>query len=284
MNRLLLITIITIFSLFEARAQVSNKQSEQNSPDTNRIERAEKKYQELFGAKPNLSDSNDPELMSILQRLIFGETFYIGNLDDITRELITITVLTTDQTLPQLKAHTNAALNIGATPIQIREVIYQLAPFIGYPKVLNAVGVINEVFEGRGIQLPLEDQGTVGEEQRFEKGREKQYPLYGDEMKDYMSDLPEEFAEAIPRLLTESLFGDYYTREGLDLQTRELMIFCALATLGGTERQMASHAIGNLKVGNNKETLLSAMVQIYPYVGFPRIANAIAVIKEAEVE
>lgn len=103
-------------------------------------------------------------------------------------------------------------------------------------------------------------------------------------MKDYMSDLPEEFAEAIPRLLTESLFGDYYTREGLDLQTRELMIFCALATLGGTERQMASHAIGNLKVGNNKETLLSAMVQIYPYVGFPRIANAIAVIKEAEVE
>lgn len=284
MNRLLLITIITIFSLFEARAQVSNKQSEQNSPDTNRIERAEKKYQELFAAKPNLSDSNDPELMSILQRLIFGETFYIGNLDDKTRELITITVLTTDQTLPQLKAHTNAALNIGATPIQIREVIYQLAPFIGYPKVLNAVGVINEVFEGRGIELPLKDQGTVREHQRFEKGREKQYPLYGDEMQDYMSDLPEEFAEAIPRLLTESLFGDYYTREGLDVQTRELMIFCALATLGGTERQMASHAIGNLKVGNNKETLLSAMVQIYPYVGFPRIANAIAVIKEAEVE
>src|SRR5690554_4636356 len=284
MNRLLLIITITIISLFEARAQVSNKQSEQNSPDTNRIERAEKKYQELFAAKPNLSDSNDPELMSILQRLIFGETFYIGNLDDKTRELITITVLTTDQTLPQLKAHTNAALNIGATPIQIREVIYQLAPFIGYPKVLNAVGVINEVFEGRGIELPLKDQGTVREHQRFEKGREKQYPLYGDEMKDYMSDLPEEFAEAIPRLLTESLFGDYYTREGLDVQTRELMIFCALATLGGTERQMASHAIGNLKVGNNKETLLSAMVQIYPYVGFPRIANAIAVIKEAEVE
>jgi 4-carboxymuconolactone decarboxylase len=284
MNRLLLIITITIISLFEARAQVSNKQSEQNSPDTNRIERAEKKYQELFAAKPNLSDSNDPELMSILQRLIFGETFYIGNLDDKTRELITITVLTTDQTLPQLKAHTNAALNIGATPIQIREVIYQLAPFIGYPKVLNAVGVINEVFEGRGIELPLKDQGTVREHQRFEKGREKQYPLYGDEMQDYMSDLPEEFAEAIPRLLTESLFGDYYTREGLDVQTRELMIFCALATLGGTERQMASHAIGNLKVGNNKETLLSAMVQIYPYVGFPRIANAIAVIKEAEVE
>jgi 4-carboxymuconolactone decarboxylase len=57
-----------------------------------------------------------------------------------------------------------------------------------------------------------------------------------------------------------------------------------LATLGGTERQMASHAVGNLKVGNSKETLISAMVQCYPYIGFPRISNAINIIKDAKVE
>jgi 4-carboxymuconolactone decarboxylase len=252
--------------------------------EMSRTEKADQKYEELFGTKRNLSGSNDPELMSILQELIFGETFYIGNLDDQTRELITIVVLTTEQTLPQLSAHTQAALNIGISPIQIREVIYQLAPFIGYPKVLNAMEVVNEVFESRGVKLPLEDRGTVEEGQRFEKGKEEQFPLYGEQMKEYMSDLPEEFAEAIPRLLTESLFGDYYTRQGLEVQTRELMIFCALAVLGGTERQMASHAVGNLKVGNSKETLLSAMVHIYPYVGFPRIANAITTIKAAEID
>ncbi len=87
-----------------------------------------------------------------------------------------------------------------------------------------------------------------------------------------MKDLPGEFAEAIPRILTESCFGDFYTRGGLDTKTRELMIFCALATLGA-DRQLASHAIGNMKVGNDKETLISAMVQCYPYIGFPRIAN-----------
>jgi 4-carboxymuconolactone decarboxylase len=252
--------------------------------EMSRTEKADQKYEELFGTKRNLSGSNDPELMSILQELIFGETFYIGNLDDQTRELITIVVLTTEQTLPQLSAHTQAALNIGVSPIQIREVIYQLAPFIGYPKVLNAMEVVNEVFESRGVKLPLEDRGTVEEGQRFEKGKEEQFPLYGEQMKEYMSDLPEEFAEAIPRLLTESLFGDYYTRQGLEVETRELMIFCALAVLGGTERQMASHAVGNLKVGNSKETLLSAMVHIYPYVGFPRIANAITTIKAAEID
>ena len=102
-------------------------------------------------------------------------------------------------------------------------------------------------------------------------------------MKENMKDLPGEFAGAIPRILTESCFGDFYTRGGLDTKTRELMIFCALATLGA-DKQLASHAIGNMKVGNDKETLLSAMVQCYPYIGFPRIANAIYAIKEAKIE
>jgi 4-carboxymuconolactone decarboxylase len=282
MKRILLTVILVTLSFLPIVGQVSNKPANQSLGDTSRVERARKKYQELFGPQ-TVANSSDPELMSILQRLIFGEVFYIGNLDDKTRELITITVLTTNQTLPQLKAHTQAALNIGVSPIEIREVVYQTAPFIGFPKVLNALDTINQVFKSRGIKLPLEKQGTVAENQRFEKGKEKQYPLYGEGMKQNMKDLPGEFAEAIPRILTESCFGDFYTRGGLDIKTRELMIFCALATLGGTERQMASHAVGNLKVGNNKETLYSAMVHSYPYIGFPRVSNAISVIKEAKV-
>jgi alkylhydroperoxidase/carboxymuconolactone decarboxylase family protein YurZ len=40
--------------------------------------------------------------------------FGTGVLDDQTRELITVTVLACLQTLPQLKSHTAAALNVGA--------------------------------------------------------------------------------------------------------------------------------------------------------------------------
>lgn len=238
--------------------------------ENNRIERAQTKYEELF-KQPITPSQTDPELMTILQRSIFGEVFYVGNLDDKTRELITLTALATNQTLPQLTAHTNAALNIGVTPIEIREVIYQLAPFIGFPKVLNAMEVVNKIFESRKIKLPLDNKATVKEGERFERGREKQAPLYGDAMQQNMKVLPGEFAEAIPRMLTEVCFGDFYTREGLDLKTRELMIFCALVTLGGTERQLASHTVGNQKVGNSKETLLATLVQLNPYTGFPRI-------------
>jgi len=283
MKRFLLTSTVVTLSILLTMGQVSNKQPNQNSGDTSRKERANKKYQELFGQQI-LESKTDPELMNILQRLIFGEIFYVGNLDDKTRELITITALTANQTLPQLKAHTNAALNIGVSPVAIRESIYQNAPFIGFPKVLNALDTINSVFISRGIKLPLENKGTIQEDERFEKGKEMQFPLYGDRMKQNMKDLPGNLGNTISRILTESCFGDFYTREGLDVKTRELLIFCALAALGGAERQMASHAVGNLKAGNDKETLISAMVHLYPYVGFPRVSNAINAIKEAKVE
>lgn len=283
MKKILLSIITVTLFLQHAEAQDSANQSGQNSTEMNRIERTEKTYKELFGQDISASKT-DPELLAILQRFIFGEVFYTGNLDNKSRELITITTLTVNQTLPQLKAHTNAALNVGVKPIEIRESIYQLAPFIGYPKVLNALEIINSVFESRGIELPLQNEGTVQEDERLEKGKEKQVPLYGTGMKQALKDLPGGFDTIIPDMLTTSLFADFYTRDGLDIKTRELLIYCALATLGGTERQMASHAVGNLKVGNSKETLIAAMVQCYPYIGFPRISNAINVLKDAKLE
>jgi 4-carboxymuconolactone decarboxylase len=283
MKPLLFALALTTFSLSQSSGQNPITQSSKKD-SMNRIERAKHTYEKLFQQVQSVSNSDDPELLTILQRFIFGEVFYTGNLNDTIRELITITALATSQTLPQLKAHTAAALNIGVNPITIREVVYGIAPFIGYPRVLNAMDTINSVFKSRGIQLPLPTEGTVTEEQRFQKGKELQYPIYGDGMKQNMKELPGEFAEAIPRMLTETLFGDYYTRGGLKIKTRELMIFCALATLGGTERQIASHAAGNMKVGNDRETLLSALVQLYPYIGFPRISNAIYAMKDAKVE
>lgn len=245
-----------------------------------RIELCKEKYTELFGGVDSSSSQLDQEFMDILQNFIFGEVFYVGNIDDNMRELITIVVLTVNQTLPQLNSHINAALNIGVTPIEIKEAIYQCAPLIGFPKVLNAINIANEVFKIRNIELPLESQKTTKENERYEKGREIQYPIYGDAIKNNMKDLPYNLGEIIPRFLTEVCFGDFYTRNGLDLKTRELLVLCVLAVLGGTEKQILSHSKGNLKVGNSKETMISAMIHCIPYMGFPRAFNAINIIKE----
>ena len=129
-----------------------------------RTERTKEKFKRLFGGAPTENEGTDPEFMRILQRFIFGEVSYEGSLDDKLRELITVTVLTVNQTLPQLKAHVGACLNTGLTPTEIREAVYRCAPFIGFPKTLNAIAAMNEVFASKGIELPLEDCGAVGVE------------------------------------------------------------------------------------------------------------------------
>ena len=122
--------------------------AEPNSGPSGRQAHAEATYVRLFGPRDTSAPDADPELMEILRRFIFGDVFNTGVLDDQTRELITVTVLACLQTLPQLTSHTAAALHVGVPPVQIREAIYQLAPFIGFPRTLNAVATINEVFAG----------------------------------------------------------------------------------------------------------------------------------------
>ena len=245
-----------------------------------RAERCEKKFAELFGGKPTVNEGSDPGFMRILQRFIFGEVSYTGSLDDRMRELITVTVLVVNQTLPQLKAHVGASLNVGCTPEEIREAVYQCAPFVGFPKTLNAIAAMNEVFSERGISLPLPDAAAVTEEDRVKKGLALQEALYGTEIKDRYAWLPEEFAEAVPRFLTELCFSDFMTRKGLDGKTRELLTVVILAAMGGAEVQVRSHVDGALKAGNTAEEIVCALAHAMPYMGVPRLFNALNCAKE----
>ena len=245
-----------------------------------RAERCEKKFAELFGGKPTVNEGSDPGFMRILQRFIFGEVSYTGSLDDRMRELITVTVLVVNQTLPQLKAHVGASLNVGCTPEEIREAVYQCAPFVGFPKTLNAIAAMNEVFSERGISLPLPDAATVTEEDRVKKGLALQEALYGTEIKDRYAWLPGEFAEAVPRWLTELCFSDFMTRKGLDGKTRELLTVVILAAMGGAEVQVRSHVEGALKAGNTAEEIVCALAHAMPYMGVPRLFNALNCAKE----
>ncbi|MFQ9503437.1 MAG: carboxymuconolactone decarboxylase family protein [Alistipes indistinctus] len=174
-----------------------------------RIELCRKNYTALFGGEALTGTGTDPELMDILQKYIFGEVFAVGDLDLKTRELITCTVLSVMQTLPQLKAHAAAALTAGVTPVELREAVYQCAPFVGFPKTLNAVSVVNEVFRERGISLPLEAQGTVTEADRYRRGATIQHRLYGDEAGQKTTYVPGGVGGDVARLLTGFCFGDF---------------------------------------------------------------------------
>lgn len=277
MKKTFLISIFILSGFLPVFAQDNPVANETEKMD--RTELCKKNYTTLFGGEALTGQGTDPEMMDILQKFIFGEVFRTGELDIKTREMITCITLATMQTLPQLKAHAAAALNVGVTPVELRETVYLCAPFIGFPKTLNALATINDVFKERGISLPLEAQGTVTEKDRNEKGAAIQNILYPKGIKDAMKNVPGGLGSDVERFLTEYCFGDIYTRNGLDIKTRELLAYCVLTTLEA-ESQLRSHLQGNLAVGNTKETLAAAIIQCLPYIGFPPAIKALKIIQE----
>lgn len=270
-----IITIIMAMSILIPTFAQSNKK--ENKMD--RIEACKENYRTLFGGEALTGQGTDPEMMDILQKFIFGEVFQTGELNNKMREMITCTTLATMQTLPQLKAHAGAALNVGVTPVELREIMYLTAPFIGFPKMLNAVSTVNEVFKERGIALPLEKQGTVTEENRHEKGAAIQNKLYPGGISAVMEGVPGNMGADVEHFLTDYFFGEIETRGGLDLPTRELLTYCVLVTIGA-DSQLYSHYHGCLNAGCTPEQVTAAVIQCLPYVGFPAAIKALRIIKE----
>ena len=167
---------------------------------------------------------------------------------------------------------------MGAAPEEVKEAHYQCAPYIGLEKVQCALDEVNQVFQERNVGRSLEKQGTVTEETRFEKGLSVQQEIFGaDNINSMRANAPVEL-QHIQQYLSEYCFGDFYTRGTLDLKMRELVTFCAICCLGGCEPQAKAHAGANLSVGNTRETLIEAITQCLPFIGFPRTLNAIACI------
>jgi len=73
-------------------------------------------------------------------------------LDLITRELILVaSCVTMGHAMPQLRAHAEAALKVGATREQIVETVLQLIFYAGGPAVRNSLVLLKDVFEQAGV-------------------------------------------------------------------------------------------------------------------------------------
>lgn len=88
-----------------------------------------------------------------------------------------------------------------------------------------------------------------------------------------------EVSPSIAELMVE-IFGDIYTRPHLDFKEREIVSITSLLTLGGTEQQIKVHVNAALNVGMDPEKIVEICTHCIPYAGFPRVLNALFVVKE----
>jgi 4-carboxymuconolactone decarboxylase len=246
-------------------------------------ETAMKNHEALFPNRKSKLTETDPELIEIFDNFAFDEVPGYGNLDTRTRLMVILASMIASQALGEYKVMLGGALNVGVTPVEVKEIVYQAVPYVGMSKVYDFIHATNEILESRGIKLPLEGQSTTSPETRFEKGLAVQKAIFG-EMIDKMYQESPANQIHIQKYLSADCFGDYITRKGVDVKTRELLTFSMLLSLGGCEPQLKGHIQGNLNVGNDKETLLSVVTQLIPYVGYPRALNAIRCLNEVVPE
>jgi 4-carboxymuconolactone decarboxylase len=240
---------------------------------------AENNHRELFPDHTSTLKTTDPELIEVFDNFAFDEVLSYGNLDDRTRLKVILASLIAMQTLSEYKIMLGGALNIGVTPVEVKEIVYQSVPYVGIAKAIDVIHATNEILESRGVKLPLAGQSTTSPKTRFEKGLALQKEMFGEMIDTMYKESPENQIH-IQKYLSANCFGDYYTRTGLDIRTRELLTFSMILSLGGCEPQLKGHIQGNLNVGNDKKTLLSVVTQLLPYVGYPRALNAIRCLNE----
>jgi 4-carboxymuconolactone decarboxylase len=53
-----------------------------------------------------------------------------------------------------------------------------------------------------------------------------------------------------------------------------------LAALGGCDPQVAAHVNGNLNVGNDRAVMIDAITAVLPWMGYPRVLNALRAIDQ----
>ena len=98
------------------------------------------------------------------------------------------------------------------------------------------------------IKDKIESTSTVTAQTRGEAGLNTQVEIFGEKIKAMPSLYPEN-EQHIPQFLAKYCFGDFYTRKGLDLKTRELLTLCMLVSIGDTVWPATSHDA--LKKGDN---------------------------------
>ncbi len=109
-------------------------------------------FKDVEGEKPfDLWRAFDKDLGKDLSLFITGQMYARNKIPHKTRQLTSIAVLTVLNRPEELRLHILAGLNVGCTPEEIAEVIFQTFTYGGIPTVNMALKVLRTILEEKGM-------------------------------------------------------------------------------------------------------------------------------------
>lgn len=171
--------------------------------------------------------------------LLLGENVMAKDaLDTKQKSVATVAAYTALGNQIGLKQAISEGLNAGITVNELKEILVQAYAYCGFPRSLNALATLMQTIDERGNKDVLgQETSVLPKENMLQKGTKNQTQLVGSEVKGKLF----EFAPAIDEYLKAHLFGDIFSRDNIDWQTRELATIAMLAVREGVESQLNSH-------------------------------------------
>lgn len=172
------------------------------------------------------------------------------------KSIVEISAFTANGNLEGLKESINLGLDNGLTVNEVKEIMAQLYAYCGFPRSLNALGVLSNTVDerkasGKATEAGRESTPIPSDRNSLVYGTQVQTEIVGMEVKGGIY----EFAPMADRYLKAHLFGDIFGQDILDYRTRELVTVAALASMDGVNPQLQAHIGISRNVGVTNEEL-----------------------------
>jgi 4-carboxymuconolactone decarboxylase len=212
-----------------------------------------------------------PALEKYTQGRLLGEVWKRPGLAARDRSIVTLAALIARNQTIEMPYYLSLALDNGAKPGEISEIITHLAFYSGWSNAMAAVAVAKDVFTQRRIgaaelpsasprHLPLDE---AVEAQRAERvGRQ-----FG------------AVAPGVVQYTTEILFRDLWLRPDLAPRDRSLVTVSALIA-SGQVAQMPYHLNKAMDNGLTQTEAAEVLTHLAFYVGWPNVFSALPVAKD----
>ena len=190
-------------------------------------------------------------IVILLVALLTMATIQAQTLTERQKGLAACTCLMAQGDLERLEPAVRHALDSGVTINELKEAFSQLYAYTGFPRSLNALGVLSKVLENRSENWQEGKPWTRPAEwddarKAYELGVKNQTQLSGRPF-DYA------FCPQDDYYLKAHLFGDIFAGDQLSASDREIVTVAALSGLEGVAPQLAAHKKGAVNMGNSQE-------------------------------
>lgn len=190
------------------------------------------------------------------------------------KSIVEISAFTANGNLEGLKESINLGLDNGLTVNEVKEIMVQLYAYCGFPRSLNALGVLSNTVDerkasGKATEVGRESTPIPSDRNSLVYGTQVQTEIVGMEVKGGIY----EFAPMADRYLKAHLFGDIFGQDILDYRTRELVTVAALASMDGVNPQLQAHIGISKNVGVTGDELNGIIEVLKDKLGFEKANN-----------